>query len=254
MTTTAYIQRVDSPARSSSYPSKLEVLLGQLVNLLRDGVPVAHVQRRHHDSLQRSSWMRSAWTPHAARSSPSRATDDDFTTSEGQKKRTTPARLLRAVRAPDLSILPQGRRCYCRGGRSSWMGNRRGAVGEYDLSLSPTPPGYAPASSRVPALVEGRARDSAPSLTHSLSPRLTGDFPPSAAVPVLPSKDAGWTGLSSAPRHCGRHAQVPRPYARVLWGPHRRACSFFAPSLFRVGATTAKGRMAQLFRHVINKI
>ena len=41
-----YIQRVDSACTALGYPGKLEVLLGQLVNLLRDGVPVRMSKRK----------------------------------------------------------------------------------------------------------------------------------------------------------------------------------------------------------------
>lgn len=190
-----YIQRVDSACAALGYPGKLEVLLGQLVNLLRDGVPV-RMSKRKGTMIPFKELMDEVGVDATRYTLISKSSNQmiDFDIEKVKKQdNTNPVYYVQYAHARICSILRKGAGVTAEEAEKLGMDEvARRAVGEeYDLSLltDPTEATLARKLSEFPALVEGCARDRAPfRLTH-YAEELAGDFHSFYTVcQVLPSK------------------------------------------------------------------
>lgn len=190
-----YIQRVDSACTALGYPGKLEVLLGQLVNLLRDGVPV-RMSKRKGTMIPFKELMDEVGVDATRYTLISKSSNQmiDFDIEKVKKQdNTNPVYYVQYAHARICSILRKGAGVTAEEAEKLGMDEvARCAVGEeYDLSLltDPTEATLARKLSEFPALVEGCARDRAPfRLTH-YAEELAGDFHSFYTVcQVLPSK------------------------------------------------------------------
>lgn len=190
-----YIQRVDSACTALGYPGKLEVLLGQLVNLLRDGVPV-RMSKRKGTMIPFKELMDEVGVDATRYTLISKSSNQmiDFDIEKVKKQdNTNPVYYVQYAHARICSILRKGAGVTAEEAEKLGMDEvARRAVGEeYDLSLltDPTEATLARKLSEFPALVEGCARDRAPfRLTH-YAEELAGDFHSFYTVcQVLPSK------------------------------------------------------------------
>ena len=190
-----YIQRVDSACTALGYPGKLEVLLGQLVNLLRDGVPV-RMSKRKGTMIPFKELMDEVGVDATRYTLISKSSNQmiDFDIEKVKKQdNTNPVYYVQYAQARICSILRKGAGVTAEEAEKLGMDEvARRAVGEeYDLSLltDPTEATLARKLSEFPALVEGCARDRAPfRLTH-YAEELAGDFHSFYTVcQVLPSK------------------------------------------------------------------
>ena len=190
-----YIQRVDSACTALGYPGKLEVLLGQLVNLLRDGVPV-RMSKRKGTMIPFKELMDEVGVDATRYTLISKSSNQmiDFDSEKvKQQANTNPVYYVQYAHARICSILRKGAGVTAEEAEKLGMDEvARRAVGEeYDLSLltDPTEATLARKLSEFPALVEGCARDRAPfRLTH-YAEELAGDFHSFYTVcQVLPSK------------------------------------------------------------------
>ncbi|RHD72083.1 arginine--tRNA ligase [Olsenella sp. AM30-3LB] len=190
-----YIQRVDSACTALGYPGKLEVLLGQLVNLLRDGVPV-RMSKRKGTMIPFKELMDEVGVDATRYTLISKSSNQmiDFDIEKVKKQdNTNPVYYVQYAHARICSILRKGAGVTAEEAEKLGMDEvARRAVGEeYDLSLltDPTEATLARKLSEFPALVEGCARDRAPfRLTH-YAEELAGDFHSFYTVcKVLPSK------------------------------------------------------------------
>lgn len=190
-----YIQRVDSACTALGYPGKLEVLLGQLVNLLRDGVPV-RMSKRKGTMIPFKELMDEVGVDATRYTLISKSSNQmiDFDIEKVKKQdNTNPVYYVQYAHARICSILRKGAGVTAEEAEKLGMDEvARRAVGEeYDLSLltDPTEATLARKLSEFPALVEGYARDRAPfRLTH-YAEELAGDFHSFYTVcQVLPSK------------------------------------------------------------------
>lgn len=190
-----YIQRVDSACAALGYPGKLEVLLGQLVNLLRDGVPV-RMSKRKGTMIPFKELMDEVGVDATRYTLVSKSSNQmiDFDIEKVKKQdNTNPVYYVQYAHARICSILRKGAGVTAEEAEKLGMDEvARRAVGEeYDLSLltDPTEATLARKLSEFPALVEGCARDRAPfRLTH-YAEELAGDFHSFYTVcQVLPSK------------------------------------------------------------------
>ena len=190
-----YIQRVDSACTALGYPGKLEVLLGKLVNLLRDGVPV-RMSKRKGTMIPFKELMDEVGVDATRYTLISKSSNQmiDFDIEKVKKQdNTNPVYYVQYAHARICSILRKGAGVTAEEAEKLGMDEvARRAVGEeYDLSLltDPTEATLARKLSEFPALVEGCARDRAPfRLTH-YAEELAGDFHSFYTVcQVLPSK------------------------------------------------------------------
>ena len=190
-----YIQRVDSACTALGYPGKLEVLLGQRVNLLRDGVPV-RMSKRKGTMIPFKELMDEVGVDATRYTLISKSSNQmiDFDIEKVKKQdNTNPVYYVQYAHARICSILRKGAGVTAEEAEKLGMDEvARRAVGEeYDLSLltDPTEATLARKLSEFPALVEGCARDRAPfRLTH-YAEELAGDFHSFYTVcQVLPSK------------------------------------------------------------------
>ena len=190
-----YIQRVDSACAALGYPGKLEVLLGQLVNLLRDGVPV-RMSKRKGTMIPFKELMDEVGVDATRYTLISKSSNQmiDFDIEKVKKQdNTNPVYYVQYAHARICSILRKGAGVSAEEAEKIGMDEvARRAVGEeYDLSLltDPTEATLARKLSEFPSLVEGCARDRAPfRLTH-YAEELAGDFLSVYTVcQVLPSK------------------------------------------------------------------
>ncbi|SES92183.1 arginyl-tRNA synthetase [Olsenella sp. KH3B4] len=190
-----YIQRVESACAALGYPGKLEVLLGQLVNLLRDGVPV-RMSKRKGTMIPFKELMDEVGVDATRYTLISKSSNQmiDFDIEKVKKQdNTNPVYYVQYAHARICSILRKGAGVTAEEAEKLGMDEvARRAVGEkYDLSLltDPTEATLARKISEFPALVEGCARDRAPfRLTH-YAEELAGDFHSFYTVcQVLPSK------------------------------------------------------------------
>ncbi len=190
-----YIQRVDSACAALGYPGKLEVLLGQLVNLLRDGVPV-RMSKRKGTMIPFKELMDEVGVDATRYTLISKSSNQmiDFDIEKVKKQdNTNPVYYVQYAHARICSILRKGAGVTAEEAEKLGMDEvARRAVGEdYDLSLltDSTEATLARKLSEFPALVEGCARDRAPfRLTH-YAEELAGDFHSFYTVcQVLPSK------------------------------------------------------------------
>lgn len=190
-----YIQRVDSACTALGYPGKLEVLLGQLVNLLRDGVPV-RMSKRKGTMIPFKELMDEVGVDATRYTLISKSSNQmiDFDIEKVKKQdNTNPVYYVQYAHARICSILRKGAGVTAEEAEKLGMDEvvRRAVGEEYDLSLltDPTEATLARKLSEFPALVEGCARDRAPfRLTH-YAEELAGDFHSFYTVcQVLPSK------------------------------------------------------------------
>ena len=190
-----YIQRVDSACAALGYPGKLEVLLGQLVNLLRDGVPV-RMSKRKGTMIPFKELMDEVGVDATRYTLISKSSNQmiDFDIEKVKKQdNTNPVYYVQYAHARICSILRKGAGVSAEEAEKIGMdeGARRAVGEEYDLSLltDPTEATLARKLSEFPSLVEGCARDRAPfRLTH-YAEELAGDFHSFYTVcQVLPSK------------------------------------------------------------------
>ncbi|MCI2127076.1 MAG: arginine--tRNA ligase [Olsenella sp.] len=190
-----YIQRVESACAALGYPNRLEVLLGQLVNLLRDGVPV-RMSKRKGTMISFKELMDEVGVDATRYTLISKSSNQmiDFDIEKVKRQdNTNPVYYVQYAHARICSILRKG--AGVTAGEAEKIGMNevaKRAVGEeYDLSLltDPTEATLARKLSEFPALVEGCARDRAPfRLTH-YAEELAGDFHSFYTVcQVLPSK------------------------------------------------------------------
>ena len=169
-----YIQRVQSACEALGYPTQFEVLLGQLVNLLRDGNPVRMSKRKG-----------------------TMVTFDELLAEVGADATrytlTNPVYYVQYAHARICSILRRGADVTLEEAAALGMDEvARRAVGEgYDLGLlsDPAEAALARKLSELPGLVESCARDRAPfRLTH-YAEELAAEFHSFyAACQVLPGK------------------------------------------------------------------
>lgn len=190
-----YIQRVRSACEALGYPDEPEVLLGQLVNLLRDGQPVRMSKRKgtmvtFDELLEEVGADATRYT--LVSKSANQMIDFDIDLAKRQDN-TNPVYYVQYAHARICSILRRGAGVTLEEANELGMDEvARRAVGEsYDLGLlrDPAEATLARKLSEFPGLVESCARDRAPfRLTH-YAEELAGDFHSFYAVcQVLPGK------------------------------------------------------------------
>ena len=190
-----YIQRVRSACEALGYPTQFEVLLGQLVNLLRDGTPVRMSKRKGtmvtFDELLAEVGADATRYTLISKSS-NQMIDFDIERVKRQDN-TNPVYYVQYAHARICSILRRGAGVTTDEAEALGMDEVASrAVGEgFDLSLltDPAEAALARKLSELPGLVEGCARDRAPfRLTH-YAEELAAEFHSFyAACQVLPGK------------------------------------------------------------------
>ncbi|SER41210.1 arginine--tRNA ligase [Parafannyhessea umbonata] len=197
-----YIKRVQSVAEAFGYPGKYEILLGQFVNLLRNGEPV-RMSKRKGTMISFQELLDEVGTDatrYTLISRSSNQTIDFDIEAVKQKSNANPVYYVQYAHARICSILR--RAAGVTEDEALEMGMEAvaaKAIGEdYDLSLltDPTEAALARKLSEFPDLIAGAARDRAPfRLTHfceELAAAYHGFY---AACQVLPSEgrpvDAG---------------------------------------------------------------
>ena len=190
-----YIQRVQSACEALGYPTQFEVLLGQLVNLLRDGNPVRMSKRKGtmvtFDELLAEVGADATRYTLISKSS-NQMIDFDIERVKKQDN-TNPVYYVQYAHARICSILRRGADVTLEEAAALGMDEvARRAVGEgYDLGLlsDPAEAALARKLSELPGLVESCARDRAPfRLTH-YAEELAAEFHSFyAACQVLPGK------------------------------------------------------------------
>ena len=168
-----YVKRVASACEALGYPTQFEVLLGQLVNLLRNGEPVRMSKRK--GTMVEFGELLSEVGVDATRytlvsKSANQMIDFDIEVAKRQDN-TNPVYYVQYAHARICSILRRGAGVTLEEAEALGMDEvARRAVGEgYDLSLltEPAEAALARKLSEFPGLVEGCARDRAPfRLTH----------------------------------------------------------------------------------------
>ena len=201
-----YIQRVQSACEALGYPTQFEVLLGQLVNLLRDGSPVRMSKRKGtmvtFDELLAEVGADATRYTLISKSS-NQMIDFDIERVKRQDN-TNPVYYVQYAHARICSILRRGADVSVEEAAELGMDEvARRAVGEdYDLGLltDASEAALARKIAELPSLVESCARDRAPfRLTH-YAEELAGEFHSFyAACQVLPGKGRPMDeGLSKA--------------------------------------------------------
>ena len=190
-----YIQRVQSACEALGYPTQFEVLLGQLVNLLRDGNPVRMSKRKGtmvtFDELLAEVGADATRYTLISKSS-NQMIDFDIERVKKQDN-TNPVYYVQYAHARICSILRRGADVTLEDAAALGMDEvARRAVGEdFDLGLlsDPAEAALARKLSELPGLVESCARDRAPfRLTH-YAEELAAEFHSFyAACQVLPGK------------------------------------------------------------------
>lgn len=203
-----YIQRVQSACEALGYPTQFEVLLGQLVNLLRDGNPVRMSKRKGtmvtFDELLAEVGADATRYTLISKSS-NQMIDFDIERVKKQDN-TNPVYYVQYAHARICSILRRGADVTLEEAAALGMDEvARRAVGDgYDLGLlsDPAEAALARKLSELPGLVESCARDRAPfRLTH-YAEELAAEFHSFyAACQVLPGK--------------GRPLDAPLSHARL---------------------------------------
>ena len=177
-----YIQRVRSACEALGYPTQFEVLLGQLVNLLRDGKPVRMSKRKGtmvtFDELLSEVGADATRYTLISKSS-NQMIDFDIERAKRQDN-TNPVYYVQYAHARICSILRRGAGVTLEEAQGLGMDEvAERAVGTTcDLSLltDPAEAALARKISEFPGLVEGCARDRAPfRLTH-YAEELAGEF------------------------------------------------------------------------------
>lgn len=168
-----YIKRIQSVCEALGYPDQFEVVLGQLVNLLRDGVPVRMSKRKGtmvaFDELLEEVGADATRYTLVAKSN-NQMIDFDIEAVKRQDN-TNPVYYVQYAHARICSILRRGVGVDADEAAKLGMDEvARRAVGEnYDLGLltDPTEAALARKLAELPGLVESCARDRAPfRLTH----------------------------------------------------------------------------------------
>lgn len=168
-----YIKRIQSVCEALGYPDQFEVVLGQLVNLLRDGVPVRMSKRKGtmvaFDELLEEVGADATRYTLVAKSN-SQMIDFDIEAVKRQDN-TNPVYYVQYAHARICSILRRAAGVDADEAAKLGMDEvARRAVGEnYDLGLltDPTEAALARKLAELPGLVESCARDRAPfRLTH----------------------------------------------------------------------------------------
>ena len=190
-----YIQRVQSACEALGYPTQFEVLLGQLVNLLRDGSPVRMSKRKGtmvtFDELLAEVGADATRYTLISKSS-NQMIDFDIERVKRQDN-TNPVYYVQYAHARICSILRRGAGVTVEEAAELGMDEvARRAVGEsYDLGLldAPAEAALARKLGELPGLLESCARDRAPfRLTH-YAEELAGEFHSFYTVcQVLPGK------------------------------------------------------------------
>jgi arginyl-tRNA synthetase len=190
-----YIKRVQSACEALGYPTQFEVLLGQLVNLLRNGEPVRMSKRKGtmvaFDELLAEVGADATRYTLVAKSNNQMI---DFDIEQAKKQdNTNPVYYVQYAHARICSILRRGAKVTVEEAADLGMDEvARRAVGEtYDLGLltDPTEAALARKLGEFAGLVESCARDRAPfRMTHyaeELAAHFHGFY---AACQVLPSE------------------------------------------------------------------
>ena len=190
-----YIKRVQSACEALGYPTQFEVLLGQLVNLLRNGEPVGMSKRKGtmvaFDELLAEVGADATRYTLVAKSNNQMI---DFDIEQAKKQdNTNPVYYVQYAHARICSILRRGAKVTAEQAAELGMDEvARRAVGEtYDLGLltDPTEAALARKLGEFAGLVESCARDRAPfRMTHyaeELAAHFHGFY---AACQVLPSE------------------------------------------------------------------
>lgn len=168
-----YIERIQSVCEALGYPDQFEVVLGQLVNLLRDGVPVRMSKRKGtmvaFDELLEEVGADATRYTLVAKSN-NQMIDFDIEAVKRQDN-TNPVYYVQYAHARICSILRRAAGVDADEAAKLGMDEvARRAVGEnYDLGLltDPTEAALARKLAELPGLVESCARDRAPfRLTH----------------------------------------------------------------------------------------
>lgn len=168
-----YIKRIQSVCEALGYPDQFEVVLGQLVNLLRDGVPVRMSKRKGtmvaFDELLEEVGADATRYTLVAKSN-NQMIDFDIEAVKRQDN-TNPVYYVQYAHARICSILRRAAGVHADEAAKLGMDEvARRAVGEnYDLGLltDPTEAALARKLAELPGLVESCARDRAPfRLTH----------------------------------------------------------------------------------------
>lgn len=168
-----YIKRIQSVCEALGYPDQFEVVLGQLVNLLRDGVPVRMSKRKGtmvaFDELLEEVGADATRYTLVAKSN-NQMIDFDIEAAKRQDN-TNPVYYVQYAHARICSILRRAAGVDADEAAKLGMDEvARRAVGEnYDLGLltDPTEAALARKLAELPGLVESCARDRAPfRLTH----------------------------------------------------------------------------------------
>lgn len=190
-----YIQRVSSACEALGYPTQFEVLLGQLVNLLRDGHPV-RMSKRKGTMVGFDELLREVGTDATRYTLVSKSSNQmiDFDIERVKRQdNTNPVYYVQYAHARICSILRRGAGVSAEEAAELGMDevSRRAVGDDYDLSLltEPAEAALARELSEFGALVESCARDRAPfRLTH-YAEELAGEFHSFYAVcQVLPGK------------------------------------------------------------------
>ena len=190
-----YIQRVESACDALGYPGELEVLLGQLVNLLRDGVPV-RMSKRKGTMVPFAELLEEVGADATRYTLISKSSNQmiDFDIEQAKKQDdTNPVYYVQYAHARICSILRKGAEVSVEEATELGMDvvSDRAIGSDYDLGLltDPMELSLARKLSEFPSIVEGCARDRAPfRLTH-YSEELAGDFHAFYAVcQVLPGR------------------------------------------------------------------
>ena len=190
-----YIKRIQSVCEALGYPDQFEVVLGQLVNLLRDGVPVRMSKRKGtmvaFDELLEEVGADATRYTLVAKSN-NQMIDFDIEAVKRQDN-TNPVYYVQYAHARICSILRRAAGVDADEAAKLGMDEvARRAVGEdYDLGLltDPTEAALARKLAELPGLVDSCARDRAPfRLTHYAEELAAAFHSFYAACQVLPSE------------------------------------------------------------------
>lgn len=191
-----YIQRVESACDALGYPGEFEVLLGQLVNLLRNGTPV-RMSKRKGTMVTFEELLDEVGVDATRYTLISKSSNQmiDFDIEQAKKQdNTNPVYYVQYAHARICSILRRGAGVTAEEAVEQGMDAvaARAVGSDYDLGLltEPVELTLARKLSEFPAVVEGCARDRAPfRLTH-YAEELASDFHAFYTVcQVLPGRD-----------------------------------------------------------------
>ena len=177
-----YVKRVQSVAEAFGYPDKYEVVLGQLVNLLRGGKPVRMSKRKGTMVTfeELIDEVGADATRYTLISRSSNQTIDFDIDAVKQQNNSNPVYYVQYAHARICSILRRAAGVTEEEAQKLGMNEvSRRAIGEdYDLSMltDPTEAALARKVSEFPALIAGCARDRAPFRITHFCEELAGDY------------------------------------------------------------------------------